>query len=469
MRKYPAQTFRRSEVIPDSGRIFGGGIPITNRCKWNSNGTDSATTLTASHAYYEDNTNGKGAWRSRHPLPFDCTGVRVVLANTGQDPGASAGVGAEVPPWANSDLGTAVPVKVALEFPFGGTSKVIPVFFGGRRNPTIDEGGFIVSDPVSLDFLKSSQSFLYVRTYHNAGTGFYIPLHQEMNGADGEGYVTNSDLTDPGAGAGFVVSASNMFCPIMLLGTAYPRNQVVLGCVGDSILSGAKNTLKDGSTQGRATAGATNDRSFIDFANGDASPTWPLVKACKGSLTAQNEAQGGNGNNNVYLSVRRGMLAYCTHVFVMLGTNDINNGRTAGQLETDITTICNYLKRLGSKVILCTLPPRTTSSDNWATAANQTVTANEGVRTTYNAWVRNTALTLQSNYGGLPLVDYVYDVCSTIEVNSSNVLTQNGGCWLTTGVAQHASPDGVHPSWDGNQTYIGTDPALTGLIASLQV
>lgn len=546
----PANTFARTEIPPAAGRLLGSQIPVSNRVLWSVNGASSGAVATGTaYAFVNDATNGKGSYRSKHYLAYDCSEIRLVFCNSGQDPGASSVNGQEIPPWANSDLGTSIVVHASIEYPWAGVTQIVPIFFAGRNSVTIDEGGYVLSDPVNLQFLKSNQAFLYVRTYVQATTSTYWPVFAEQSGFDGEGYVTNSDLTPVGSGGGFTASAQGMYGPIMIIGTVAPRNQVVLACIGDSILSGAHNRTKDGSLQAISVQWATNDRSFLDFANGAGSPKFPLVKISRSGLLAQAEAQNLNSANSFRQTCRKMLIMNCTHAFVLLGTNDINNGRTAAQVETDLTAVYNTCKLLGMKVIACTIPPRTTSSDNWATAGNQTVSVvtvsgatnatpivvatasahgladgnqitiagvtgntnangtnyaketgqdtthfalyqdaglttpiagngtfggtatvdcRERVRVLVNTWIRNTAQTLTATYGG-PLVDYVYDTCATVEVNSSNTLTQNGGRWITTGVAKHATDDGIHPSWDGNQTYIGTDSALTTLLNGLTV
>jgi hypothetical protein len=87
---------------------------------------------------------------------------------------------------------------------------------------------------------------------------------------------------------------------------------------------------------------------------------------------------------------------------------------------------------------ITTIIPDTTSTDSFATVANQsTVPVREPIRTAYNAWVRA---------GGIAGVRNTYDLASAIEVNSSGVLTTDGGFWPAPGY----TTDGIHESQTAN-------------------
>jgi lysophospholipase L1-like esterase len=448
---YPP-SYRRSEVNPRGGRLFG-GIPVTNRNVWCGTGTSSGTSLSTDLAWLSD-TNLNGSYRSKHYLAYDCTGLRLVYANCGQDPGASAPIGAEAGPAGTWNAGTVlagtITMAATLEYQNSAASgtQYYPVFFQGKLQPTLDPGAILVSDPVNIDCRIASHREILVRTWVSVPSGKYWPLHQQMCGVNSEGYVTNSDRTPIGSvNTSITASAQGMFCPLLILGITNPVNPPVLGVMGDSIITGNKTRNQNGVDKGVGfEADLTNDRSYVDWANGRAAPTLPLVKISKGSLRAQAEAAADTLFSSYYHSVRFGMLSGCTHVQVALGTNDIFNGRTAVQLQGDLTTICRMIRLRGQKPYLTTIVPRTTSSDNWLTATNQTLDANESVRVAMNAWIRGTAISSG-------IADGYIDVCRDVEVNASNVLTLDGGRWLTDGVnAKHITDDGVHMGYYGHAT-----------------
>jgi len=396
------------------GRALVRPHPVGNRNLWCQNGQSSATTLTAVQSYYQS-TNLNGTWRQRFYLANDVWGLQGQWVNTSQDPGAGAGLGAETPPWQVSDLGGQLQVRAALECTIGATSGlIIPFTFAGQATGAVDEGGILTSDPINVALLKAASPFAYIRTWASYPSGKFLPLFKEQFGGDGEGYVDNTDLTRIGSAGGFVTTASNLFGPVCLLGY---------------------------------TAAA--------------SPMYALIKACHGGLLAQAEAQNLPSNNGRYFGRRRGMLNISTHVVLMLGTNDINNGRTAVQLEGDITAIIASLKLSGKSVILCPLPPRTTSSDNWVTVSNQTKAATESVRVAFNDWVRSSGVSA----GG---ADYILDPWAlNYEVNASNVPTVDGGFIAVNGVTNHVTWDGTHPAGAGNHGYADV-PTATFLAALTQ-
>lgn len=84
----------------------------------------------------------------------------------------------------------------------------------------------------------------------------------------------------------------------------------------------------------------------------------PVINAGIGSGTAQTFA---SFTTNYPALIQLIQLAKPTRAILALGTNDIRNGRTAAQTTTDLTTIVNFLRSLGTKVGVANVLPRTTS------------------------------------------------------------------------------------------------------------
>ena len=169
-----------------------------------------------------------------------------------------------------------------------------------------------------------------------------------------------------------------------------------------------------------------------------------------------------NSTGNLYTnSLRRRRQAFgAPYFFLSYGTNDLFGSlRTVAQLQSDNLSIASGAARKGSKVIVSTLVPRTTSTDAWATAGNQAVLAQESSRLAYNAWLRagapidgsgnavavGTAGAILAGQSGHPFWKTI-DPCQYVEVNASNVLTQDGGRWLCNGTANWPTTDGIHPN-----------------------
>lgn len=163
------------------------------------------------------------------------------------------------------------------------------------------------------------------------------------------------------------------------------------------------------------------------------------------------------------------LAAYGTSAVVEYGTNDIfASFATAAATEANITNIVTAAHQLGlSPVCVATLLPRVTSTDNMQTATNQlTITTGgsinpEAERVAYNTWVRGGA----AGSGA----DCTIDTTVNVEVNASNVLTQNGGRWkagstLDSGTASAGATTTLTDSaktWTVNQ-YVGDCVLITG-------
>jgi hypothetical protein len=119
-----------------------------------------------------------------------------------------------------------------------------------------------------------------------------------------------------------------------------------------------------------------------------------------------------------------------------MGTNDFaESSRTLAQLQADYTTLVALCHNRGMKVISLSMLPRTTSTDNWATLANQTPVSasfNAGAnspRGQFNTWL--------AAFG--PGNDYFLDATSQAESSPQS------GLWVVNGTANYATSDGVHP------------------------
>ncbi len=396
---------------------FLGLTPFTTRNLWT--GPTGGPSLT-----YSDGVITNGTYKTHHVVCYDATHIRLLYTNCGNEI-ATGNDDVEAPPFLSTDPSAAITVKSKLNY----NGIEFPVYFSGRRQVTIDPGGMVLSDPVSIDVRVATAVGLDVYTYVSIAAGKKWPLGIQVNQQSpySEGYSDGVDATDIGVAwpGGF---KANLYHPWMLLGVTNPRHRPVVVIVGDSIITGYFAATLNGVPQ----SGVTNDYGYVDLALND---TIPTVKVSRGGGTAQ------------YFAVQRRawyrhtMMSVGTHCVVGYGTNDVGNGRTIAQMQADLTTIWNYAKLLGMKVYACTLPPRTTSTDNFQSAANQSVMTNEANRTALNDWIRTVPA---------PLSGY-FDVADAVEVNASNVLTRNGGYWLCDGTTKKYTVDGIHPSYDGHR------------------
>jgi|GEM_PF-5723052 len=179
-----------------------------------------------------------------------------------------------------------------------------------------------------------------------------------------------------------------------------------------------------------------------------------MAQALEGVLPYINTARSGEAAYQYIQQptspLRRKLIDLATWAYIEDSTNDIYGGRTLTQLQADFQAACLLAKRRGLKVAAATSTPRTNSTDLWTTTTNQTITAPSfnTVRVNFNNWLR----AWQSNGLADTYIDAVIDVANIIEVNSSNVLTQDGGFWLVGPGGQPNTPDGIHPSSYGHAT-----------------
>jgi lysophospholipase L1-like esterase len=179
---------------------------------------------------------------------------------------------------------------------------------------------------------------------------------------------------------------------------------------------------------------------FGDTANINASTPGPYSWITRGINNAVPAIRLGGGGDlmanfpNLLATRRMAFASGATTAVMCQGTNDIfTTHLTLAQMQTNLTTWANMMKGRGvANLFAVTLLPRTTSTDSWATTTNQTVLAQEAVRTGYNDWLRNTAPGLL----GLTCIE----TADTVETS------RNSGKWVVNGSANYATADGIHPS-----------------------
>lgn len=309
--------------------------------------------------------------------------------------------------------GTEIAVKASYEY----NNSVYPIVFNGRRS-TAYAAGLLISDPVALDV--AAGTLLPVRVYIATANGQNFPVSLPVQGPNGtytgDGYTSGSDVTDVTTAVVSPQALASYATVAAIVGV--PNDPTpVLGVVGDSIPSGQK-----------AASGTSTDYadSFVTRAVAGAIPLFRLTSP----------GVRLNSIRTLHQSLFP-QLAYCTDVLVSIGTNDLFDGRTAAQLIADLTWLYDTLLDLGCRVHGATLLPHTTSTDSYATLANQTVyssafAAGAGSdRGQVNAWIRSGAGGRQSTY---------------IETADAVESARDSGKWAVNGSANYLTSDGLHPN-----------------------
>jgi hypothetical protein len=214
-----------------------------------------------------------------------------------------------------------------------------------------------------------------------------------------------ADLTTTGSGSVSGGSGGAMYGPVAILGRPHTRKPIV-AVVSDSIFDGYSDDFHS------AYFGPVS-RACLNLG-------YPLVRLSRGGETAL------SFNTPLNRRLRAQLLDGVTHCIVEYGTNDgINSAGNATNVINRLTGIGTYLNSMGIKAYLSTVPPRTTSTDSWATTGNQTPVS----------VIANLATVNQAIRAGITPYQGVIDLegmCSS---------SQDSGLWGTS-----KTVDGVHPS-----------------------
>jgi len=298
--------------------------------------------------------------------------------------------------------------------------------WSGARTITIQPGAQVCSDPIPIDIPANGTAWL--RTGVTVASGQFWPTASYFFGSSGDAFIESTsavsqigntgDLTVPSGGT--VASSNTGFSALAILGVPRAKTRSAI-IIGDSISVGVADNGDGNGNYGFISRALVANQI-------------PFSKLGRQSEMVQGEA-GVNG------ILRRLYTRYATIAVTNGGTNDLLAGRSAVQIQADLTTLWRALKARGVKVYHVLLFPRTTSSDAWATPGNQAFMsgyAPGSTRDQVNAWVKAQV--------GI-LIDGYFDPSAYIEDAA------NPGKWASPASAalQNApsvalTTDGTHPN-----------------------
>lgn len=351
----------------------------------------------------------------QHTCTTAFTGLRLVFCN-----------------WYNAGQEADTPNDIVVKALVRYQGVLLYVTFNGSRSVTIAPGATVVSDP--LGFTQAKGATFYTRTFVSVTSGGSYPLGATSDAYRNE-WVAAGDLLSTGTAP--ANTATKSYGPWALLGTptkalASPR----LLIVGDSRAVGYNDVLPVGTTTQDAFG-------------------W-VRRAFDGKLSYVNLSLSGTSAGNMIDwqgGFRRFGLADACGTYeaaiVSWGINDITGGASAATVQTRLQAVWALLTARGLPVYGATIPPVTTSTDNWATTANQTLAPANAVRLAVNAWLRTKPA---------PLVK-VYEFADAVES------ARDSGLWKANGTAYGYTQDGVHESTGGYTAEAALiDPATFGPI-----
>jgi len=235
----------------------------------------------------------------------------------------------------------------------------------------------------------------------------------------GEGQ-TSGDATYAGMDGGNGPSSS-VFGPVAVLGIP-DTIEPTFALIGDSIMA-ATGDFGYSLNGGHATRALTN-QTAIRFSKTQ-TPRYAYVRVPLGGEQARQFA--GTTTLGGYSRARLAITEFADFIMSNYGTNDTSLGLAS--MKASILQIADWYVSRGKKFIQLTLLPKSTSSNAFTTAAAQTATATASTENSFNDWLRDTSASGFVAQAGGPSKAACIDICQYTEVNSSNVLTQNGRLW----------------------------------------
>lgn len=279
------------------------------------------------------------------------------------------------------DTAGANPITVTSAVEIG--SRSYPVTFGGQKSVTIASGGVVNSDPVGVFCPDATVG--WVRSYVTvASAGNVWPTYDYPTVFAGwlESYDKgDATVTDKTTATGVLASNSAsqpLFSPVAVLARAHGSNTPSVALLSDSIgCSPTRNSNLGAGGSYLARAFDAGNIPWVSLARiGDTAINW--------SATSSNPS---------LVRYRRAMLEYASHVVVCIGRNDITSF-TYTQIRDTLAYIYDSCRAAGAqRVATCTITPKTTSTDGWATVANQTAepTADSDRRQQLSDWMMTSA------------------------------------------------------------------------------
>lgn len=305
-----------------------------------------------------------GTSRVPHLVGATATDLQVIIGNHYTDPGSNFG---------DVAASSSIAVRAALEI--GGV--VYPLNFGGKRDVTIDGGGFATSDRLPVTVNKGD--VIYSRIY-TSSTSWWANKHSVLNNGASGGWTATTDLTGSGAAAVANVGAWQL-APMAIVGTCNADGSAVV-VFGDSVAHG----YADGSdTQGFV------GQYMDDMARAGGGY---LVRGLSGKAGIINAAVSSDSVRFFVVPAghwkRMHFAQHATTAVIAYGRNDISSLNDHLVVAGNNVAIAQRAKQRGMITIVTTVTPRTTSTDNFFTSGNQALATApmEVIRVAYNSWLR---------------------------------------------------------------------------------
>lgn len=298
-----------------------------------SNRLKIPTTQVALTAPY---TSRKAVWA---PAAGDISNLKLVFVNR-----YLSAVG-------TSTAGGAFTLKFFIEYPAG---TFTPVLWSGANSIAVTAGQRIKSDAVAGLTIPAGSKY-WIRTVLSVGSAVSMPMMELNAGAQTLGVDDGNVAADQGnSGVIGPTTGINTFGPCAIEGTINVTSARAFLIVGDSLSWGQGDD---------SSVGAQDSSGFLQRMLGRLG--YPCMTWAKGGQQAADVAP-----ITATLNADTSLFGF-TDVILQHGVNDLRLGRTRAQIEADLQTIAATASIAGKRIWKTTITPRSTSTDSWATTANQ--------------------------------------------------------------------------------------------------
>lgn len=310
--------------------------------------------------------------------------------------------------------GGAATITASVEYPSGTCTAIT---FSAAAQGSIANNGFLVSDSLTLTIPTGAD--FWVRSYRTNAAGIIYNGTSEPppDGNNGEtmtyGVSGVADQTTT-CGAVTATAANSVYYPEAIVG---PTKQKSYCLMGDSRNKGYNDAYSDSYDRiGELDRWVGANYSTLSMAAGGDSAQFYIASHTN----------------------RQSLLGYCTGMIVEYMSNDVwVNAETAPTIETNLQTIYGYNSQLvggTGPVWQSTTMSRTTSTDTFATVANQShYSASWSIIVTVDQWVRANTAAITGYFENANVVQ----------------TSPDSGIFNATGLAQGWTSDGLHFSQYG--------------------
>jgi lysophospholipase L1-like esterase len=339
----------------------------------------------------------------------------------------------------------------SVEYPAGTFHRLT---FDGAVRQLANGGDFIVSSFVPVTIPDSAEFWTNIWV-SAASTILFFNGSTGQVAANGEkGTVSTTEVTDFTMNSHTGSAQTYGLWPLALIGRTTARPLVVLS---DSI--------------GEGVGDVADSADHVGMLARFAGPSHPYINLSQSGDRLELFRQSN--------SKRLALLAYAKNVIFGMGVNDIGVGRTLPQIQSDMIAIWTLAKaRLpqAGRILQTTITPSTTSTDSFATLANQTAapnfsTSGTGTREQLNDWLRDGAPMLAGapastgTPNALRAGNALHPLHAVLDLADTVESARNSGKWSVDGTASKWTTDGLHPSAYAHAQAAAAAAPYLGLLA----